>query len=337
MAWRTRKREELQFVAVAVCGISILFRTHIDTYLSGSTERSFKTDFSYYLHLLVNRPDGRTYSIIFVAKRARCALVMPCFLVCIAGAEHFRHLLASNQLSHLSIIDPSNINSPRRTGNIPIHDTLAGTGVIRRHLLQMLIKIVTPSTEIKSEFGPATDIAAIPHGNYSSEYLARDIEAQAAESHGKLLPPAESVEEGGGKIPAEANADTLSKTSEAATEVESEQWKLNWRSIFVWHCPVMVTSYAAMFYMAGLFCLLTGPIFEALWSDTTEESQPGLFAALAYLITLWVSVTLFFYCALHAPDSFEKKDDEREPDEHSRGIESTDCRGTDGDQAAHGK
>ncbi|KAH7627816.1 hypothetical protein B0T09DRAFT_241254, partial [Sordaria sp. MPI-SDFR-AT-0083] len=232
MAWRTRKREELQFVAVA------------STVLTAVLTASFSWP---------NVPDAHW----------SCHAFWYASLV-LSISDIF---LASNQLSHLSIIGPSNIISPRRTGNIPIHDTPAGTGVIRRHLLQMLTKI-----------------------------------AQAAKSHGKLLPPAESVEEGGGKIPAEANADTLSKSSEAATEVESEQWKLNWRSIFVWHCPVMFTSYAAMFYMAGLFCLLTGPIFEALWSDTTEESQPGLFAALAYLITLWVSVTLFFYCALHAPD-----------------------------------
>lgn len=72
----------------------------------------------------------------------------------------------------------------------------------------------------------------------------------------------------------------------------------------------MVVSYAAVFYMAGLFCVLCKPLFESWPQDEGDEIPADVYASLVYVVTLAFATGLFIFCQRYSPDSFKVMDDE---------------------------
>ncbi|KAM7192476.1 hypothetical protein V8F33_008351, partial [Rhypophila sp. PSN 637] len=104
---------------------------------------------------------------------------------------------------------------------------------------------------------------------------------------------------------------------------ESADWKISWRSIFTWQCPMMFIAYSTLFYIVGLSVVVLTPLIKEDWGENS-------YVAVAYAASTGLAWGLFAFCSLggyseislhqrEEDEEEEEEDRERRPDDGSDG------------------
>ncbi|KAM7218863.1 hypothetical protein V8F06_005743, partial [Rhypophila decipiens] len=68
-------------------------------------------------------------------------------------------------------------------------------------------------------------------------------------------------------------------------------WKISWRSIFTWQCPMMFIAYSTLFYIVGLSVVVLTPLIKEDWGENS-------YVAVAYAASTGLAWGLFAFCSL---------------------------------------
>lgn len=58
----------------------------------------------------------------------------------------------------------------------------------------------------------------------------------------------------------------------ATTTSPATDWKISWRSIFTWQCPMMFIAYSTLFYIVGLSVVVLTPLIKEDWGENSYVS-----------------------------------------------------------------